>query len=133
MLSRATRQVATSSRFLHPLTRRELFTAYPVLQRQSASRRELSSTTRDSEEQQSLTFTFVAAARNEIPYRRRSRPPSKFSPEYAEAQHGGEIDLQPGNIVPSRPVTIPPDSDGVLQSSHAAREVLAHDTLVIVR
>ena len=35
--------------------------------------------------------------------------------------------------VPSRPVSIPSDTKGVLQESHAARELLGHETLVIVR
>lgn len=33
----------------------------------------------------------------------------------------------------SRPVYVPPDPNGVLNESHAAWELLAHDTLVVVR
>jgi hypothetical protein len=48
-----------------------------------------------------------------------------FAPETAEPLYGV--------TVPSRPVYIPPDPLGVLQESHAAHELLAHDTLVVVR
>lgn len=41
--------------------------------------------------------------------------------------------LGAGPVVHLRPTYVPPDPDGVLQDSHAARELLAHDTLVIVR
>ncbi|WWC92792.1 uncharacterized protein L201_007751 [Kwoniella dendrophila CBS 6074] len=35
--------------------------------------------------------------------------------------------------VPSRPVYIPPDPQGILQDNHAARDILGHESLVIVR
>ncbi|KAL7425159.1 hypothetical protein Q5752_000847 [Cryptotrichosporon argae] len=39
----------------------------------------------------------------------------------------------PLSAPPSRPVRVPHDPQGVLSDSHAAHDVLAHDTLVIVR
>ncbi|WRT69687.1 uncharacterized protein IL334_006677 [Kwoniella shivajii] len=35
--------------------------------------------------------------------------------------------------VPSRPINIPPDPQGILKDNHAAREILGHESLVIVR
>ncbi|OCF35219.1 hypothetical protein I317_02265 [Kwoniella heveanensis CBS 569] len=35
--------------------------------------------------------------------------------------------------IPSRPISIPPDPHGVLGDSHAARDILGHESLVIVR
>ncbi|KAK4688541.1 hypothetical protein P7C73_g1563, partial [Tremellales sp. Uapishka_1] len=49
-----------------------------------------------------------------------------FADEY-EPPHRSEIS------VPSRPISIPSDPLGVLGDSHAARELLGHETLVIVR
>ncbi|ORX37703.1 Scramblase-domain-containing protein [Kockovaella imperatae] len=115
MLTRAgNRLVASSSRSLLVPLSRPISTIAPALERHAGTRRSL--------------------RRDDTSHRYRSRPPSRFSPgpslDYPDYEPGEPIG---GRVIPSRPVVIPPDPDGVLQDSHAARELLAHDTLVIVR
>lgn len=58
------------------------------------------------------------------------QPPPGFAvPPFAPEGYDAALE----GLVPSRPVIIPPDPQGVLQNNHAAREILAHDSLVIVR
>ncbi|WVQ66057.1 uncharacterized protein L199_004235 [Kwoniella botswanensis] len=56
-------------------------------------------------------------------------PPGPY-PQYDFDQYDPSTLQTP---VPSRPVYIPPDPQGILQDNHAARDILAHESLVIVR
>ncbi|WVQ79166.1 hypothetical protein IAT38_001262 [Cryptococcus sp. DSM 104549] len=65
------------------------------------------------------------------------RPPSRSSAQPGQIPFQDFDQYDPsivgGPVAPSRPVSIPSDPQSVLGDSHAARDILGHESLVIVR